>query len=393
MYKSKKGTVEFGLKILITIVLATLSACSGETKKIDSKGMQDVKLPPKDKIIEWPVVPDKDTPKMTVWISNDADTNEMRQLKQIGVDYVGMGGPKIPWTEECLREIMDRFESEGITIVVMMIGGMSDIVYGRDGRNEAIENIKKSLIAAGNVGLPVVEYNFYADRLMAGYYEKKGRGGAGMTAFDYNHNGADKRSSNPDLGKPQTEDMLWDNLTRFLESVIPIAEKSGVRMALHPNDPPVPVANGHDQIMRTFDDWKRLLDIVDSPSNGMTFDPGVTKEIGEDPIEVMRYLDSKDRLNHLHYRNVISEKPYLKYTEVFLDEGQINMFEVMKELFALGYNRAIWPEHPRQLDYDKEHKRGMWNSYPGGGGYAAIAYNVAYTKAMMQAILSSSLKN
>lgn len=354
--------------LFAALSFAGLSACSesGESSSENTSVTESISES-EQKAVEWPIVPVPDSPKLCVWISRDASVEEMRQVKQIGVDYIAMGGPSVPWTEESLQEIMDRFEAEGLTIVDMMIGGMSNTIFGREGRDEEIKDIKNSLRAAGAVGIPVVEYNFYADRLMEGYYEVKGRGGAGMTAFDYEYEGAKDLPADPALGIPQTEEMMWNSLTYFLEAVIPVAEEAGVRMALHPNDPPIPVASGHEQIMRTFEDWKRLIEIVDSPSNGMTYDPGVTRETGEDPLEVLRYLGSHDRLNHMHYRNVIVEKPYVKYTEVFPDEGQVNMFAVMQEVYDLGYNRAIWPEHERALDYDKEHPQGITSQYPGVG--------------------------
>ena len=79
-------------------------------------------------------------------------------------------------------------------------------------------------------------------------------------------------------------------------------------------------------------------------------------------------------------------KPYERYTEVWIDEGLNNMFAVMKELVKNKYTRQIYPEHPRRLDYDTE--RGRIGGYPGGGSYAAIAYNVGYARAMLQAAMS-----
>jgi mannonate dehydratase len=149
----------------------------------------------------------------------------------------------------------------------------------------------------------------------------------------------------------------------------------------------LPVSHGHAQIMTTFNDWKRLIEIVDSPSNGMTYDCGVSRETGEDPLEVLHYLGSHDRINHIHYRNVIVEKPSVKYEEVFFDEGQVNMFAVMKEIFRLGYKFGLYPEHPRALDYDREHPGGIGRN-PGDAGYMGWTYNVAYAKAMMQAVAS-----
>jgi mannonate dehydratase len=231
--------------------------------------------------------------------------------------------------------------------------------------------------------LPVVEYNFYAHRIVEGYYEEAGRAGAGNTAFDYER--VKDLPPLPNEGAHTLEEM-WTNIAYFLKAVIPEAEKAGVRMALHPNDPPSPLSRGSGQIMGTIQGWKRLIDIVKSPSNGITFDCGVTREMGGDPVEVCRYFASRDRINHVHFRNVRVQKPYEKYTEVFIDEGENNMFAVMKELVRQKYSRLIYPEHPRAIDYDRE--RGIRNQYPGGGGYAAFAFSVGYARAMLQAALS-----
>ncbi|RDC64347.1 mannonate dehydratase [Adhaeribacter pallidiroseus] len=373
---------------LAALSVVGLNACSktGNQETENSTAVRTAGVNSKTKIAEWPIKIGENMPRLTVGVSNDASVAEMRQLKQIGVDYVLMGGPPIPWTEESLRKIINRFKAEGLTVINMMIGGHPHTIYGRKGRDEEIKQIQDSLRAAGTVGLPVVEYNFYAHRLMEGYYREDTRGGAGNTSFDYEK--GRNLPTDPKLGTPQTAEMLWANLTYFLKAVIPVAEKAGVRMALHPNDPPIPVSHGHAQIMATFKDWQRLIQIVDSPANGMTYDCGVTRETGEDPLEVLRYLGSRDRINHIHYRNVTVEKPYVKYSEVFFDEGQVNMFAVMQEIFGLNYKFGIYPEHPREISYDKEHAGGIKNQYPGGGGYAAQAYNVAYTKAMMQAVVS-----
>jgi mannonate dehydratase len=378
MKDNRRDFIRKSASLAAAVSVSGIGACSAQA---DNKKI-------KTRAVEWPVVFGADKPKLCVGMSH-GDIKEMRQYKQIGVDYVLTGGPQTPWTEKTLREIMDPFNTEGLTVINMMIGGNQNIIYGREGRDREIKDIKDSVIAAGAVGLPVIEYNFYAHRFMEGYYEVKSRGGSGITAFDYDR-GKDLPTDQK-IGPPQSAEMLWTNLTYFLKEIIPVAEKAGVRLALHPNDPPVPISHGHAQIIATFNDWKRLLDIVDSPSNGMTYDCGVCREMGEDPLEVLRYIGTRDRINHMHYRNVTVQKPYVQYEEVFFDEGQVNMFAVMKEVFSLAYNRGIYPEHPRALDFDKEHPGGISNSYPGGGGYAAQAYNVAYTKAMMQAVASINI--
>ncbi|MDQ2899051.1 MAG: mannonate dehydratase [Acidobacteriota bacterium] len=328
-----------------------------------------------------------DTPKICSPIGggpNNVTEAAIRRVKQIGVDHVLMGGPKIPWRESELRPLVDKLKAGGLGLGNMMIGGFPNALYGKPGRDEEIEKVRQSIRAAGRVGLPVIEYNFYAHRAMEGYYEETGRAGAGLTAFDY-----DKMKDLPPLPAEGAHslDEMWANVTYFLKAVIPVAEESGVRLALHPNDPPVPLSRGSGQIMGTVEGWKKLIEIVPSPSNGITFDCGVTREMGHDPVEVCKYFGKKDRINHVHYRNVRVRKPYEKYTEVFIDEGENNMFAVMKELVRVKYPRLVYPEHERALDADRE--RGIRNQYPGGGGYTGFVYNVGYTRAMMQAALSS----
>src|SRR2546426_7480906 len=109
----------------------------------------------------------------------------MRRVKQLGVDHVLMGGPPIPWKESQIQSIMDRLKYGGLTLSNMMISGFPNAIYGRPGRDDEIDKVRQSIRAAGRAGLPVVEYNFYAHRLVEGYFEEIGRAGAGLTAFDY----------------------------------------------------------------------------------------------------------------------------------------------------------------------------------------------------------------
>lgn len=331
----------------------------------------------------WPPKLGPGTPKICLG-GGRSDEAWLRQLKQVGVDSVLMGGPRTPWTEESLRQIMDRYKAGGIAVINMMIGGLNDVIHGGPNRDREIESIIQSIRAAGKAGLPVIEYNFYAHRLIEGYKEEIGRAGAGYTAYDY------ELSKNlPPLERVGTHTRA-EQLKRaeyFLKAIIPEAEKANVRFALHPSDPPVPMSRGSEQLMATVEHWKEYLNLVKSPYNGMTFDCGVTREMGEDPVKVCRLLGERDVINHVHFRNVVVRKPYVDYTEVFLDEGQVDMFAVMKELVRQKYSRGLYPEHPRALDLDRE--KGIRNQYPGGGGFVGEIYNVAYTKAMLQAALSS----
>jgi mannonate dehydratase len=328
------------------------------------------------------------------------------RIRQLGVANVCGGGPGVlPWTEESLIATMKPWKDAGIAVGNLMINVSNNIIYNRSGRDEDIEKIKASLTAAGKIGLPVVEYNFYAHRATEGYFEEidSARGDSGWTGFDYD--GVMKAGQRfparaeeigmkfrdlpplPNEGAHKLGE-IWDNITYYLKAVVPVAEKANVRMALHPNDPPAPISRGSEQIMGSVEGWKHLISIVNSPSNGITFDCGVTREMGGDPVEVARYFGSRDRINHVHFRNVKVIKPYERYSEVWIDEGDNNMFAVMRELVRNKYKLQIYPEHPRRLDYDAD--RTSFNTqYPGGGGYTAIAYNVGYARAMLQAVMSA----
>jgi mannonate dehydratase len=345
-----------------------------------------------------------------------------QRIRQLGVTHllgVGVGG--FPWQEENVRRTVQTAKEHGLVAYNAMINIPSSIIYGRDGRDKDIELVVASIEAAGKGGLSVVEYNFYAHRIIEGYYEQVGRANAGYTGFDYdlelliNENGAvvpgilrdekgqitpETLAAHPDAKKVKVRDLpalaeegahnldeMWKNAAYFLKVAVPAAEKAGVRLALHPNDPPAPVSRGSQQIMGTVAGWKHLIEIVNSPANGITFDCGVTREMGEDPIAVANYFASRKRINHIHYRNVVVVKPYEKYTELFIDAGMVDMFGVMKAIIRNKYTGTIYPEHPRALDYDRD--RGRIGGYPGGGGYTGITYSVAYARAMMQAALES----
>ena len=335
-----------------------------------------------------------DTPKICLEASlapppgvsaEEAAAASAQRIRQLGVTHVISGGGRIPWEESRLKEMMDRLKANGLTLANLMIAGFPSAIYNRSGRDGDIEKVIQSIKAAGNAGLPVVEYNWYAHRAMEGYFEETGRANAGWTGFDY-----ERMKALPPLEEEgaHTLDEMWTNITYFLKAVVPEAEKAGVRLALHPNDPPAPISRGSQQIMATIEGWKKLVGIVNSPSNGITFDCGVTREMGGDPVEVCRWFGSRDRINHVHFRNVKVQKPYERYTEVFIDEGDNDMFAVMKELVRQKYSRLIYPEHPRGIDYDRE-RPNFKPQYPGGGGYAGYAFNVGYTRAMMQAALAS----
>lgn len=350
-----------------------------------------------------------------------------QRIRQLGVNHllgVSIGGG-MPWTEENVRRAVQSAKEAGLVAYNSMINVPSSVLYGRETRAKDMEPFLASIEAAGKGGLTVVEYNFYAHRAIEGYYETVGRAKAGYTGFDHqlellvNDDGAvlqpvyrdengkitpETLAAFPNAKKVKFKDLpplanegthnlkeMWANITYFLKLAVPAAEKAGVLLALHPNDPPSPISRGSEQIMGNLAGWKHLIEIVKSPANGITYDSGVTREMGEDSVAVAEYFASRKRINHVHYRNVLVDKPYERYQEVFIDVGLADMFGVMKALVRNKYTGTIYPEHPRALDADRDRvgPGGRVGGYPGGGGYAGIAYSVAYTRAMLQAALAS----
>ena len=350
-----------------------------------------------------------------------------QRIRQLGVTHllgVGVGGG-MPWTEDNVRSAIQSAKQAGLVAYNSMINVPASVIYGRETRAKDMEPFIASIQAAGKAGLPVIEYNFYAHRAIEGYYESVGRARAGYTAFDYDlellidetgrvvqpiyrdESGQitpETLAAFPNAKKVKFRDLpplanegahnlqeMWANVTYFLKAAVPAAEKAGVRLALHPNDPPAPISRGSQQIMGTVAGWKHFIEIVNSPANGITFDCGVTREMGDDPVQVADYFASRKRINHVHYRNVLVVKPLEKYQEVFIDAGMADMFGVMKALVRNKYTGTIYPEHPRAMDADRDRvgPGGRIGGYPGGGGYTGITYSVAYTRAMMQAALES----
>jgi len=148
------------------------------------------------KKVPLPQVEGPNTPKLTMTVSPNATESNMKWIKQFGCDYVHMGGPRIPWTEEGLRAIIDRFKVQGLTVINMMINFSGAILRGTEGRDEEIQKVKDSLVAAGKVGLPVVEYNFYSHRAVEGYYDIVGRGGVQYLGYDYHRKGQPNPADN-----------------------------------------------------------------------------------------------------------------------------------------------------------------------------------------------------
>jgi mannonate dehydratase len=145
---------------------------------------------------------------------------------------------------------------------------------------------------------------------------------------------------------------MWERLTYFLRAAVPAAEAAGVRLAAHPNDPPVEVFRGVAQPVRSPPDMQRLVQEVDSPANCLFLDTGVLTEMGADVPAAIRWFGQRDRIGFVHFRNVRVAVPNERYVETFLDDGDGDLGAWMRALYDAGYRGAVEPDHTPGIDGD-----------------------------------------
>jgi mannonate dehydratase len=319
----------------------------------------------------------------------DLSDATLRFVRQLGVEWIASpsqlildnrlmglvpppgrapGGTSRSWQEADIRRILARVESFGLRVGNMTLPGFPNVILGRAGRERDLENVCESIRIAGRCGIPVLEYNFEAVRASDGYYAVPAPDGTKHRAFD-----ADRIRNLPAFPEvaPADKAEMWSRLTVFLKAVVPVAERAGVRLSLHPNDPPLEEFRGVALPLRSIDDLKRLIETVPSPSNGITLDTGVTQEMGADVVETIRYFGRKDRISHVHFRNVRVTTPYTKYLETAIDEGQADMLAAMRAFREVGYSRMMIPDHVPQLSADADTQ------------YAGWAHALGYMKALL----------
>ena len=227
------------------------------------------------------------------------------------------------------------------------------IKLGVDGRDEEIENYIAAIRALGNVGIPVLCYNFMAG---LSWYRTKvdapGRGGALITDFDLQA----AKAQGPTKWGEVSEDKMWENITYFLKAVVPVAQKSGVQMALHPDDPPLSPLRGISRIVTSAANYRKIMNIVPSPANGVTFCQANFIAMGEDCEALVREWGSRRRSFSLHFRDIAGTRDHFR--ETFHDEGQTDMVKMLKTYHEVGFNGPIRPDHAPTLDEETNDRPG-----------------------------------
>jgi len=279
-----------------------------------------------------------------------------------------------PSNLEALRTIQDRFSEAGFRLVGLEGDefDMTRIKLGLPGRDEDIERYQLMLRNMGELEIPLLCYNFMAG---IGWHrnqvDAEGRGGALVTTFD-----VDEVPKGLTEHGDISEETIWDNYTYFIRAVIPVAEEAGVRMGMHPDDPPLPALRGLGRILYTPEHVQRALDLIDSPSHGVTYCQANFQLMGADHATWIERFARDDKIVFVHFRDVRGTAE--RFQETFHDEGPTDMPGLLKLYHTHGFTGPIRVDHVPTL-------AGEDNNQPGYGELGRL-FAVGYLKGALDAL-------
>lgn len=281
------------------------------------------------------------------------DPNEMWKLAgQLGVSEVVTGIPRersggsLSWDYLALLHMQQRFADYGLNIAAIeSTPPMDRIKRGLPGRDEEIAHVCELLTNMGALNIPVWCYNFMA---VFGWLRTSmttvGRGGALVTSYDH----AWMEKAPLTEAGIVSEEQLWDNFAYFLERVVPVAEQAGVKLALHPDDPPISPIRGVSRIFTSVDAFKLAMALFPSVCNGLTFCQGSFTTMGVDIPATIHEL--KDHIHFVHFRDVRGTAS--RFVETFHDNGPTNMLRAMRCYQEIGFSGVMRPDHVPTLEGD-----------------------------------------
>ena len=299
-------------------------------------------------------------------------------LKQIGAEYVSVGSTPDLRTAEGFQQIKKRYADAGITVWNIgntSVHNMPEVTLNLPGRDQKVEEYKQYLRNLGKAGIYYTTYAHMGNGIWSsGRANIRGASGREFDMADPNKQGVwDGKTWKEPLshGRVFTKEEIWENYTYFIKQVAPVAEEAGVRIGIHPDDPPVPVLAGVPRcIFGNFEGYKRALEIANSPNVGIclccgTWLEGGKQLTGKDPEEMIRYFGAK-KIWKIHFRNVSAPLPH--FVETFMDNGYYDMYKIMKALRDVNYDGIVILDHSPNLV---------------GGANPQMAYGFAYMRALL----------
>lgn len=280
-----------------------------------------------------------------------------------------------PWDYESLKRSKEIFEANGFTLYGLEGDqfDMNRIKFGLEGRNDDIKLYQKMLVNMGRLGISLLCYNFMAG---IGWYRTstniQERAGALVSGFDAAI--ADKQQ-HTEFGKVSAE-KIWENYQYFIGKVIPVAEHSGVKMGLHPDDPPVSPLRGIGRIFINADSIRKALSLSTSPAHGLTFCQGTYTTMGEDVKALIHEFGSNYRIHFIHIRDVDGNAE--SFRETFHDNGPTNMVTMFKAYRSVNFEGPIRSDHVPTMVGENNDQHGY--------AMKGNLFGIGYMKGIMEAL-------
>lgn len=350
------------------------------------------------------------------WFGSEKDTVTLEQIRQIpNVVGVVPALHNLPageaWELDDIMKMKSEIEKAGLTMeCIESVNVHEDIKIGLPTRDKYIENYKTSIRNLAKAGVKVICYNFMpvfdwtrtdlamdmgdgATCLSYDGVQIEGKSPEQMFKdIDDNSNGYAmpgwETERMPEIKelfekyKGVTSDDLWNNLKYFLDAIMPACEECDVKMAIHPDDPPWDIF-GLPRIIKDRESLKKLLEIVPSKYNGLTFCTGSLGASSKNDLPAM-IREFGDRIYFAHLRNVRVVDNHFNETAHESNTGSLDMYEIVKALQDVGFDGYIRPDHGRMI----------WGEVarPGYGLYDR-ALGVAYLNGLWEAVKKSKERN